>query len=70
MTRNRLGAHGVADGEAFLVPGGEHSWQAQQIAAGYELTLDPPDASGAEASPSGENRNVFCSLERANVHFR
>jgi hypothetical protein len=31
------------------VPGGEHSWQAQQIAAGYELTLDPPDAGGAEA---------------------
>ena len=46
-----------ADGEAFLVPGGEHSWQTQQIAAGYvirerfltELTLDPPDARGAEA---------------------
>jgi superfamily I DNA/RNA helicase len=37
--------------------GGEHSWQTQQIAVGYvtrerfltELTLDPPDARGAEA---------------------
>jgi hypothetical protein len=53
LTRNRLGGSrrqdGVADGEAFLVPGGEHSRQAQQIAAGYvtrerfltELTLTP-----------------------------